>query len=217
MIPFRQIEDDAAAQSLAVFGAFHGGPGAGLPGSGTLVLLGPREPGFWPAVIASPEWQDGAADPLDRWSARVIGTLAEGFGGRALFPFGGLPYHPFYRWAVTSGRAWVSPVTLLVHETAGLMVSYRGAILLPGRLELPPVPARSPCAECAGQPCLAACPAGALGASGYDLPACHGFLDTAAGSDCLSSGCRVRRACPISQGYGRLAAQSAYHMGLFHR
>ena len=72
-------------------------------------------------------------------------------------------------------------------------------------------------ASCAAKPCLTACPAGALDAKGYDLPACHAFLDRTEGADCLSRGCVVRRACPLSQAYGRLPEQSAYHMRLFHK
>jgi len=53
--------------------------------------------------------------------------------------------------------------------------------------------------------------------AGYDVPACHAFLDTSAGQDCLTTGCAVRRACPVSQSYGRVPEQSAYHMRQFHR
>lgn len=208
----------AAAHRLSVFGTFHAGEGDGLPPStGTLVMLGPEEPGFWPHLTSQPEWRDGRADPVDRWSSRVIGALADRLAGTALFPFGGPPYHPFYQWALRTGRAWPSPVTLLVHDRAGLMVSYRGAIALPDRLDLPEPPRQSPCLSCAGQPCRTACPASALTEGGYDVPACHRFLDTAEGVGCLSFGCAVRRACPLSRAYGRLPEQSAYHMRLFHR
>ena len=212
-----EVEAKAAPHRLAVFGGFHPAGDDGVPpATGTVLLLGPDEPGFWHHVTSEPEWRDGRPDPLDRWSARVIGDLARSFGGSARFPFGGPPWHPFYRWALRTGRAWASPVTLLVHDRAGLFASYRGAILLPDRIDLPAPPPASPCADCAGQPCRSACPAGALTTRGYDVPACHGFLDTEAGADCLSSGCVVRRACPVSRGYGRLPEQSAYHMRLFH-
>jgi len=214
----RAIASAAAAHHLAVFGAFHAEPGDSLPdGSGTLVLFGPDEPGFWPHLTAEPEWRDGAPDPVDRWSARVLTGLADRFGGRALFPFGGPPYHPFYAWALRSGRAWPSPVALLVHDTAGLMVSYRGAIALTERIALPAPPAQPPCATSMDRPSLTACPAGALGKQGYDVPACHTYLGTMPDGDCISSGCVTRRACPVSQGYGRLPEQSAYHMRLFHK
>jgi len=212
------ITTAAAGHQLAVFGAFHLVPDDGLPADlAALVLLGPEEPGFWPHLTATPEWQDGCPDPVDRWSRRVIGTMACALGGKAYFPFGGPPYHPFYQWAVRSGRAFASPVSLLVHDRAGLFVSYRGAIALGERLDLPAAPQTSPCATCRTKPCLTACPAAALTARGYDIPRCHAWLDQPAGTDCLSQGCAVRRACPVSQAYGRLPEQSAYHMRLFHQ
>jgi hypothetical protein len=212
------IDDRARVHHLAVFGAFHAELTDNLPsGTGTLVLFGPAEPGFWPHVTAEPEWLDGATDPIDRWSARVIGDVARSCGGRALFPSNGPPYWPFYQWAIRSGRAFASPVTLLVHDQAGLFVSYRGAIALPEKLVLPVAASQSPCDACVDKPCLAACPVGALAGDGYDVPACHAFLDSADGESCLSLGCGVRRACPLSQAYGRLAQQSAYHMGQFHK
>jgi epoxyqueuosine reductase QueG len=97
------------------------------------------------------------------------------------------------------------------------MVSFRGALALRERLELPSPPPGPPCETCTDQPCLTACPVGALGGDGYDTTACHDFLDSSAGADCLSAGCRVRRACPASKQYGRLPDQSAHHMRYFHR
>lgn len=218
MNAYDAITARVAADALDVFGAFHPGPGDAAPaGIGTLLLLGPREPGFWATITGSPEWADGTPDPVDRWSERVVGRLALELGGEALFPFGRPPHHPFYSWALRSGRAFVSPVRLLVHDRAGLMVSYRGAIALPFRIDLPPPAATSPCESCAIKPCLSACPAGALDARGYDVPACHAFLDTPEGEECLSAGCGVRRACPLSRAYGRVPEQSAYHMRRFHR
>jgi hypothetical protein len=213
---YQDIAGRLAAHHLAVMGGFHPGLDDGAPqGTQTLLMVGPAEPGFWAHLTAQPEWQDSAPDPVDRWSRRVIGRLACDLGAKAVFPFGGPPYAPFQRWAKATGRAWESPVRLLVHDLAGLMVSYRGALALKDRLDLPPVGAR-PCDACAA-PCLTACPAGALTGAGYDVPACHAFLDRPQGQDCLSGGCHVRRACPLSQSYGRVAEQSAYHMRQFHR
>jgi hypothetical protein len=217
MTGLQAIESRAARDRLMVAGAFHPGPGDGLPPDiATLILLAPAEPGYWAHVTASAEWTDGATDPIDRWSTRVIGQLAAELDGRAWFPFGGPPHAPFFAWARRSGRAWASPVTLLVHDVAGLMISYRGAIGLNQRLDLP-APPPCPCDSCETRPCLSACPAGALAGAGYDLAACHAFLDRPEGGDCLGNGCRVRRACPLSQAYGRLPEQSGYHMRLFHR
>jgi epoxyqueuosine reductase len=204
-----------APHHLEILGGFAVAPGeAGFPaGTRTLVLLGPAQPGFWPHLQAQPEW-DGAPDPVDRWSRRVIGRIACDLGAKALFPFGGPPYQPFQTWAQRSGRIWQSPVRLLVHDTQGLMVSFRGALALKASLDLPA--GDNPCGPC-DQPCLTACPPRALTGAGYDVPACHAFLDTPPGADCMSRGCAVRRACPVSARHARLPEQSAYHMGQFHR
>lgn len=209
-----EISERLAPHRLAVFGGFHPGAQDGAPnGTQTLLLIGPAEPGYWAHLTAQPEWHDGRPDPVDRWSRRVIGRLACDLRAKALFPFGGPPFAPFYAWALATGRAWQSPVSLLVHDVAGLMVSYRGALALKQRLELPPA-GPSPCQDCS-RPCETACPVHALTASGYDVPACHTHLDTP-GNDCLAAGCRVRRVCPRAQSYGRVAGQSAYHMSMFH-
>lgn len=204
-----------AAHHLEILGGFHAEDDPALPkGTRTLLLIGPAEPGFWLHFTTSPEWQDGQPDPMDRWSRRVIGRLACDLGAKALFPFGGAPYHPFYQWALRSGRAWASPVHLLVHETQGLFFSARGALALKERVDVP-APGLRPCDSCA-QPCLNACPADALTSAGYNVPECHGFLSSGAGEGCLSRGCATRRACPVSQTYARLEVQSAYHMRQFH-
>lgn len=210
-----EIAARLAEHRLAVMGGFHPAPEDGAPpGTQTLLLVGPAEPGFWAHLTVQAEWLDGAPDPVDRWSRRILGRLACDLGAKAVFPFGGPPFAPFQRWAKATGRAWESPVRLLVHDVAGLMVSYRGALALKARLDLPATGPR-PCDSCAA-PCLTACPAGALTGAGYDVPACHAHLDRD-GQACLSGGCLVRRACPLSASYGRVAEQSAYHMRQFHR
>ena len=201
------IEELAAAERLFVSGVVPGDNG------GSVALLSPDEPDFWAHFNASPEAQDAAPEPLDRWSSRVIGAMAVSLGGAALFPFGGPPWHPFPRWALASGRAWTAPVGLIVHGDMGLFASYRGAIALPS-----PLPMRSirpsPCKDCA-RPCISACPVGAFEGGQYDVPRCKSHLDRPEGAICMSGGCLVRRACPVGQDR-RLPAQSAFHMKAFH-
>jgi epoxyqueuosine reductase len=210
-----EVEARLAAHHLSVLGGFACDGQKGLPkGTRTLLMIGPGGAGYWPHLTIEPEW-DGTPDPIDRWSRRVIGRIACDLGGKALFPFGGPPWHPFYAWALRTGRVWDSPVRLLIHADQGLMVSFRGALALRVTVDLPS-PAPRPCTACAA-PCLAACPSGALTGAGYDVPACHTFLDTPAGQDCMDRGCAVRRACPVSQSYARMPEQSGYHMRQFHK
>lgn len=214
---YETLSAQAEALGLRILGGFHPGPGDGAPeGCRTVLMIGPAEPGFWEVFQDSAEYGDGRRDPLDRWSKRVLGGWADARGGVAVFPSDGPPYAPFIAWAKATGRVHNSPAGILVHDRAGLMVSFRGALALRERVALRPAPP-SPCESCLARPCLSACPVGAL-AEGqeYDVPACHDWLDRDKTRDCMTRGCAVRRACPVSQSYGRPEAQSAFHMRSFH-
>jgi hypothetical protein len=217
MMPQTLQETDyrAALAGLRVRGALHPTSEDGAPEeTGTLVLLGPDEPGFWPLFRISEEYLDGLPDPLDRWSKRVVSALAQDWGGTALFPSDGPPYAPFLSWALRSGRAWSSPVGMLVHDAAGLFVSYRAAVVLPARLALPD-PGPQPCASCA-RPCETACPVGALApGQSYDVARCKSHMISPEGQTCRTHGCLVRRACPVAVDFTRRPEQSAFHMRAF--
>jgi ferredoxin len=201
------LSDALAPHRLFLSGALH-------EGDQTILLLSPDEPGFWAHVTAQPEFDDGVPDPLDRWSTRVIASLATQFNAQPRFPFTGPPWHPFVTWAIGSGQSFDSPVHLMVHARMGLWASVRGGLVVPHHLPLPPL-ASNPCIGCAA-PCTTACPVAALGPQGYDVPACHTHLDAPEGQACRNSGCLARRACPAGESYGRLAKQSAWHMRQFH-
>lgn len=178
---------------------------------GSAVLIG-TSPRVWPVFTASPEYADNKPDPLDRWSKRILGNIASNIGATCAFPSDGPPYPPFVAWALKSGRFHHSPVGLLVHDGQGMMFSLRGALFI--KDPLPHAPSQSPCATCA-KPCETACPVNALTPNAaYDVPACHSYLDTPDGQDCMTKGCATRRACPVS--IGRAHAQSAFHMQAFH-
>lgn len=211
---YLDVEEAAGSKKLEILGGFHVTPQDKVPfACGTILLLGPGK-GFWKQIKATDEMHDGHADPIDRWSTRVISHLADQFGGKAVFPFGGPPYLPFYSWALRTGRIWSSPVKLAVHDTHGLFVSFRGALLLPDFVDLPKIPEKPPCNDC-HKPCLTSCPVQALTASGYEVSDCHNHLATTDGGPCMSGGCLVRRSCPVGEGI-RDVEQSAYHMAQFH-
>jgi hypothetical protein len=181
-------------------------------GGDTITLIGPDESRFWPIFCDSPEYNDGDSDPMDRWSRRIIDGIAAELGAEPLFPFGGPPYAPFFTWAKRTGRSWASPIGFLVHDEAGLFVSFRGAI----RWKQPSVhgTALQPCLTCTDQPCATACPVGAFHDGTYDVAACKAHLASPAGDDCRTRGCLARRACPVGQG-SRQPAQAAFHMEAF--
>lgn len=207
---------------MAFRGAFH--PGAGddppaLPGGGsvgTMVLVGFAGSGSWPAFAGSPEAADNRRDALDRWSFRVVSELAAELGAAPFFPFGGPPWLPFLRWARRAEPVHPSPLGLLIHPDWGLWHSYRGALAFEARIALPPADSRpSPCDSCDGKPCLSACPVGAFSPGGYDVPACKAHIAGPDGEDCMTLGCRARRACPIGAADRYGPDEALFHMRAF--
>jgi len=221
------IDEAAAAAGLRLRGGFAVRAEDGVPAlpdgrpAAALALLGAVGASLWPVFSRSPELADGAADPLDRWSRRTIGALAETFGAAALYPFGGPPYLPFQRWAARAEPVAPSPLGLFIHPRFGLWHSYRGALAFAEPLDLPPREALpSPCEACVAKPCLSICPVGAFtaqanGGAGYDVQGCVAHLELAAGRDCMQAGCRARRACPVAPELAYDTAQADFHMRAF--
>ena len=209
-----EIKEITLQKGLVVSGSFHGDAHDSDICGKAVLLLSPAT-NFWQIFTQAEEYNDGDQDPIDRWSLRVITQLAEDLSAKALFPFGGPPYQPFQEWARRSRQAWDSPVGLLVHNKMGLMISYRGALCFDAKIDIPAERPTRPCEDCLGRPCLISCPVSALGPGGYEVPKCKSHLRSEAGRDCMTGGCLVRRACPVSAGMGRQMGQSALHMKAF--
>ena len=178
---------------------------------GTLVLLGWTGGAQWPVFAASAEYGDGAPDPLDRWTRRLLDGAAAALGARALYPGEGPPFWPFQRWAMRAEGLAQSPLGLLIHPEWGLWHAWRGALWLPRRLELVDTPDRPvPCDGCA-RPCLGACPVAAFQPGAYDTAACATHL-AAPTSHCPTQGCAARRACPVTPPIPYGPAQMRFHI-----
>ena len=210
---YKDIENLIRKHKLKIYGALYPKADDQIdPRIKTLMLLGPDEPGFWNIFTSSTEWVDGETDPMDKWSYRIISKIARETDATPYFPFGS-KRHPFYQWAIRTGSAWASPVSLLVHKDVGLMVSYRGALGFQIKLDVP-TPTENPCKIC-DQPCVQACPISALSIKGYDVKKCKQFLTTEENTYRLSQGCSVRTSCPLSKTLKRHPKQSVYHMSVF--
>jgi hypothetical protein len=184
----------------------------------TIVLAGMVGRDGWDAFAASPEASDRLADPLDRWSRRLIESLAPELGGKALFPFGGPPFLPFQRWAQRAEPLHSSPIGLLIHPYYGLWHSYCGALGFHEELvAAEPSSDLSPCETRSGRWCLKTCPVGAFSEAGYNVGACAGHLRSAAGGDCMAVGCRARRACPVGADQAYAPEQASFLMRAFLR
>lgn len=214
-----EIRAAIEAQGLSYRGALHPTADDDLPDGdsvGTLMLVGFTGRRNWEPFKESPEARDGAPDPLDRWSLRVIGALARDLGAIALFPFTGPPWLPFYRWGQKAEPLHPSPIGLLIHPDWGLWHSWRGALAFRARLELPPPDRRpSPCDSCADKPCLTTCPVAAFKQDRYDVAACVAHIETAQGADCMNQGCRARRACPLGVQHRYTPDQAHFSMRAF--
>ncbi len=180
----------------------------------TVILVGNAGPAMWQAFSAAPQ---SAQHPLDQWCDTVISDLAIDLGAEALFPFTRPPM-PFQRWARRAEPCYSSPLGILVHPRHGLWHAYRGALAFAAIIDVPqPRTAENPCHSCADKPCLDTCPVDAFDGNGYDVPACVAHVETRAGADCMTYGCRARRACPVGRESVYDPAQAAFHMRAFLR
>ncbi len=218
-----RLRESAQARGLLVRGGFHPEPDDDVPpladgrAAGTIVMLGSAGGSLWPHFRAAPEARL-ADHPLDAWTRRVAGALAEEWGATVLFPFGGPPHFPFQRWARRAEPVHHSPLGLLIHPEYGLWHAYRAALAFSARIPLPPRrTSPSPCATCTDKPCLAACPVGAFTTDGYDVPGCAAHIRTEAGSECMTRSCLARRACPVGREYAYGPEHAQFHMAAFLR
>lgn len=217
------VERAVVAAGFVTRGAFHVEDADRVPGvapgtAATLVLVGGAGRDGFEGFRASAEFADGAADPLDRYSERVIGALSRRLGARALFPHQGPPWPPFQRWAARGQSVSPSPLGVLIHPTHGLWHAYRGALLFAIHLDgvSPQHPVAAPCETCDARPCLDACPVGAFSPDGFDGAACAAHLASPE-QVCLERGCLARGACPVAPGARYGAVQMQFHMRAFAR
>jgi hypothetical protein len=222
MATYAELEGRLESVGLAARGGFHPLPGDALVDVDgrpvlTVIMIGFTGVTHWERFAGSSEYRDGRADPLDRWSRRIIDALAGEVGGRALYPFGGQPWWPFQRWARRALALHVSPLGVLIDPKFGLWHSYRGALALTTDVALPaPLPWPNPCERCDSKPCLHTCPVEAVQQGSYAVDACRGYVRSTE-TGCQSVGCLARRACPVGAEHAYLPTQAAFHMRAFAR
>ena len=225
---YAQLQQRFESVGLATRGGFHPTSTDALPDSTrTLILLGFTGTQHWPTFANSPEYSDGCANPLDRWSKRVIDTLAHELEGRAFYPSDGPPWWPFQRWARRALTLHVSPLGVLIDPAFGLWHSYRGALALPHEVALPALISwPSPCGSCESKPCLNTCPVDAVqppppelqpGADGlqpgkYEVDTCRSYVRT---MQVCRAGCLARRACPVGAEHAYTPAQADFYIRAF--
>lgn len=191
-------------------------PLAGGTPARSLLLIGSTGPSVWPKLTTSSEAADGAADPLDRYTRRVLTAIAAAEDLDVVFPFDGPPYHPFQQWAKRCGGFSQSPMGVLAHHDYGPWTGFRAAFLSARPLAFQAgAPAAGPCESCEEKPCISACPAEALSLeAGYDVPRCRTHLAADRSRLCWS-GCLARRACPYGAAHRQDPENARFHMESF--
>jgi hypothetical protein len=184
-----------------------------LPDERSLILLGHAGRRLWDCVQAA---GSGGADPIDDYCrqtvARVLAERLPGQRYRLLYP--GLIKVGLQALGKLAGWHHVSPFMVGVDETWGSWFAYRAVIVCSA--DLPPTPVierPSPCADCLGQPCIAACPAGAAG-DPFLLERCIDQRLRPA-SPCADA-CPARNACPVGaeHRYGDDQMRHSYGLSL---
>ena len=184
-----------------------------LPAAAGALIVGSGGPAFFDLFAAAPEAGDGAADPLDRYTARVLveaaqAALAPLAVAHALaFPFDDHPLIPFQRLGRAAGLGGPGPLGLQIHPRFGPWWAYRALVVLDRALP-PAAPPGDGCAGC-DAPCVAACPARAVARAGFDVAACHARRLIAA--PCHLS-CAARIACVRGPEHRYRDAELAFHM-----
>jgi epoxyqueuosine reductase QueG len=188
-----------------------------VPEAQSVVVIGNGGGAFWNAyraACAREPARAALADPLDTFTrdvvTRAIGTL--GVGGRIVFPFefGSVPVS-FMTLAACAGLGTPSLLGVLIHPAWGPWMALRAAWFPPLRLVAPrPAEGFDPCPGCVERPCIAACPTGAVSASGWDVPRCVAYrLST---DDC-GLGCHARLACVVGPEHRYPVEALAHHQG----
>lgn len=171
-----------------------------------LLLIGNAGTALWRKVR---EAGLSDSDPVDRYARRSIEQFLEGrYRYEILYP--GTHTIPLQQLGTLAGWHHDSPLGIGIHGTYGLWFAYRAVVLADSAFsETPGRRQRSPCLDCADQPCMNACPSGAVSAEPFDVDACAGFR-FATGSVCAAN-CLARCACPVARQHRYDDDQIAYH------
>lgn len=152
-------------------------------------------------------------DPVDQFATSITRSFIHDYLDNSaffwLFPEPDYSV-PLQQLGEAAGWCSPSPLGLGISAEFGLWFAYRAAFLIDSDLPLTSVqPHLSPCSNCVQQPCITACPPGAVLKGGLDIALCaHHRLATH--SSCADR-CLARLACPVHPEHRYLLEQLQYH------
>ena len=160
-----------------------------------LILLGHGGRALWECVKASGMLSE---HPIDDYCVRAVtrwfADFLPGRHYRILYP----GEQPVGLQQLGKLAGWHQPSPFMVGIDAewGTWFAYRAAILADTDfLPFSPVERSNPCLACPGQPCLTACPAGALAGGSFAFELCRSYR-LSESSACATT-CVAREACPV--------------------
>ena len=206
-----------AAAFDAACAAVNGAPrlAALLDGAQRALVVGSGGPTFFDRFeAAGVEAVDGAPNPLDRYTRRVVDAAVTsvlgslGVGHAVFFPFAGLsPLIPFQRLGRAAGVGPPGPLGLQIHPVYGPWWAYRALIVVDRALHTGPS-LEDTCSGCPA-PCVGACPGAAVSTAGFSIPACH--AERLRAPACRLS-CAARIACVRGPEHRYRDEELAFHM-----
>ena len=180
------------------------------------LLIGNLGGSHWNAFKSSNFFDDGNADPMNRWTQAMLSPVADKHRCEVRYPFGEKLW-PFQKWTAAAMGIRPSPIGLFIHPNYGLWVALRGALVFSYDFEIPnPEPAEHPCETCSDKPCLVSCPVSAFSSDGFDVASCRKFVSSTEGENCQYNGCLARLSCPVGQEFAYDSDQQAFHMAAFY-
>lgn len=186
-------------------------------GARGIVVVGNGGRAFWEAFRADAA-PIGTDDPLDGFTRRVVDDAVRDVPGAASrFPFERGPRVLDFRLlAELAGLGRPSLVGVLVHPRYGPWIALRAAILVPTDVQAArPADGFDPCPTCVERPCIPACPVGAVGPGGWDVPRCSAHR--LAGVSHCADGCAARVACVYGREHQYDADALVFHQAAARR
>jgi hypothetical protein len=213
-----QLNEALQPLGLVVIGWFKMTNGPSELTGKSAALIGNRATPMWQAFKSSGFDEDGAANPLDRWTKQSIAPIAKEQGATALYPFlDGYDQHwPFQQWASAATGFKQSPLGLLIDPEFGLWHAFRTVLVFDEQFDIPELAVNQhPCDTCVEKPCLTTCPVAAISAGQFDANICIDHVLSERDKTCGRTGCIARNSCPVGQEHAYDSEQQVFHMRAF--
>ena len=141
-----------------------------------MLLIGPREPFFGKFLKQVKEYHDGEGDPLDRWSERILKSIAKNNNLRLIFLLIKIKIGHFILGHLNVMRLIPLPLKCLFTIKKDFSLSFQGSTRLKLQSSVS-YETHSVCTDCS-KPCENSCPVDALNSNGYNSKKCIEYISS---------------------------------------